>query len=159
MQYTWFLRRHHHILFLPSWLVAYKYTMQAMFQARHTPIQTVVTAGSMFPTISSMVTTLDALSRVYCVYRPLGRSTNLPFSVPTHHTLSARAPIPPAKLHPFPRQKNEYCPWRIAAVHYRHPQDDTDTRYSLITTRRYCTTVALLSLRSFRSFLPYHQAG
>ena len=46
-------------------LVAYKYTMQAMLQARHTPIETVNTAGSMIPTISSMVTTVNALFLVY----------------------------------------------------------------------------------------------
>ena len=50
---------------------AYKYTMRAMFQARPTPMETTNTAGVMFPTISSMVNTLDALLRVYCVFRSL----------------------------------------------------------------------------------------
>ena len=32
-------------------LVAYKYTMLAMLQARYTPIETINTAGSIFPTV------------------------------------------------------------------------------------------------------------
>ena len=52
-------------------LVAYKNTEPAMSQATHTPIETTNTAGSISPTISSMVNTLDALLRVYCVFRSL----------------------------------------------------------------------------------------
>ena len=54
-------------------LVAYKYTMLIMFQARYTPIETINTAGSMFLTVYSAVRPLDGLSHVYCRFRPLGQ--------------------------------------------------------------------------------------
>ena len=56
----------------------HKCTTPALFQANSSPIGTISTAGSMIPTILSVLNTLDALLRDYRVYRPVRQPNFVP---------------------------------------------------------------------------------